>query len=58
MDMVSLPGIGHRQSGLDDRGGSSELDRGANAILTDSSPEIAQRLHSEIFITQVEIPVG
>jgi predicted RNase H-like HicB family nuclease len=25
---------------------------------TASTPEIAQRLHSEIFITQVEVPVG
>jgi predicted RNase H-like HicB family nuclease len=25
---------------------------------TASAPEIAQRLHSEVFVTQVEVPVG
>ena len=25
---------------------------------TASSPEVARRLHSEVFVTQVEVPVG
>jgi len=53
-----LPGSWRCQPRLVDPRGASQSDRGADAVfeIADES-EISRRVHREVFVTQVEVPV-
>jgi predicted RNase H-like HicB family nuclease len=54
-----VPRFGHRKPGRTIEEARANLVEALTLFFeTASSSEIARRLHSEVFVTQVEVPVG